>query len=1493
MLAYSFEGVLDLEVPGARAQFQAYSNYITSFSTHTTTPSPNVRHQWESLLHDDFEGGMLYGMGHQAGPLLTTTWGYSNPYNQGCPYDSVSNSHTSVGSEAVAMAQLLRYWQRPLHGHGFHSYTDPSYGLQQATFSSATYQWNLMPSRLVSWSGTASVNAVSQLMYHCGVAMETQYGILMSHAQLTSTDTSDHHSMQNALWRHFGFKKTLHPVYQDSISFDQWVDSLYFEIDQARPVPCCSYSNTDSTYCTFIVDGYDPIGCFHINWGWDGTSNGYYLLDALPHYGTHQVMLAGAEPNGALRSNGTTYNFSYSGGICSPHIYPDTTSTLPWAASTSASWITVSPSSGNGPVDTLTVIVDSNHTYLFRSAIIVVQQGGDTLHINISQQAFYFPMQSEITLDTLRMACTITQGNSTDTLFPGIHYVIVNPGDSTTYPSPCNSWLNLLSVGGPIIIDSVIYDIKQDSDYLQLYDLDYRWWDPKYSFSGQGTQYNLLLYGSSATVRFHSDCYVPHWGYRIHLHICDTAMSECRNVTAIATNDTTIRVMWSDTSFTGPWYIFSGDSPYNLHLADSSNQTSYDMTNVDILGTYYFSVFRHPSYDYCTPLTSPRYPCDYYNTIYNLHADNVHTHSADISWGDYNPSSVWYVFWYNWNDYILHVDSSTSPFLHIDSLINDTWYEVYVSNRSATNAIDSRCNYTTFWTPRCETDSISCRDIQIDSITSSSAIVTWAEFGTGTQWYVVFENDYGIRDTILCDTLRCQLTGLHTGLWHQVTVFNNTDFPIGNSCAIWESFYTPCVSPQNCIGFTDLNSCMVTATCGSFGDPYSWYYVWNEGSDSPYSRHTVYRDADSSLTDPRTGGLLRIIPQGDTATIRLGNWLSGAEAESITYAYDVDTSFFDLLTMRYAAVLENPGHNFANQPRFTFRIKDEDGNDINAGCYSADFIADSSLGWNVNGHVLWKDWTNVGIDLDPLHGRRIYIQLTTYDCAEGSHFGYAYFNFHCGEKNLIADRCGSGVNTIAAPEGFNYQWRDIVTDSVVSTSRIITLSQSDNLYCHLSFVGANADSCGFDMFASSAFRYPNASFGYQLADTVDCQQLIRFSDSSFVSHFANSTYQTHNQCDSVQWSFGDGSTSTQRNPEHLYRWGEYDVVQVASIDNGDCSDTLAVHLVVMPTCPVYDTIRYILCHGDTIQFHTLSLTDSGTYTYIDGMFYHTAVVILGTTYASINDTIVQNQLPYAFNGNIFDDTVIDRIITLPRSNIYGCDSVITYSLFYYPNERTFIDTIVCPYEVPFIWNDILITDDYHDSIILHTIHGADSIVHLSLTVSRELKAVIGLNHRSVNLYNYCDIQLSNQSTSDTLRTWYLPDGTDTRNKFQYCYPINYGYDSINVMLVVESILGCHDTDLATIQLEVPAIYAPNVFTPSRHTNNRFYFVGKRIATLSVDIYDRRGVFLYHWDGIDGSWDGTSSNIPLPQGAYVWYARYTTTATPAEVLTLTGTVVLVR
>ena len=115
---------------------------------------------------------------------------------------------------------------------------------------------------------------------------------------------------------------------------------------------------------------------------------------------------------------------------------------------------------------------------------------------------------------------------------------------------------------------------------------------------------------------------------------------------------------------------------------------------------------------------------------------------------------------------------------------------------------------------------------------------------------------------------------------------------------------------SNCIDLSNLNASYIHCTYGNFYNPYVNNGVIN-------GRHTVITQQG---IDPETNGGLQMIPQGEAYSIRLGNSNVGAEAESISCDILVDTNNFDLLILKYAAVMEDPGHIPSHQPRFKFDI---------------------------------------------------------------------------------------------------------------------------------------------------------------------------------------------------------------------------------------------------------------------------------------------------------------------------------------------------------------------------------------------------------------------------------------------------------------------------------------------------------------------------------------------------------------------------------------------
>ena len=106
--------------------------------------------------------------------------------------------------------------------------------------------------------------------------------------------------------------------------------------------------------------------------------------------------------------------------------------------------------------------------------------------------------------------------------------------------------------------------------------------------------------------------------------------------------------------------------------------------------------------------------------------------------------------------------------------------------------------------------------------------------------------------------------------------------------------------------------------------------------------------------------------------------------------------------------------------------------------------------------------------------------------------------------------------------------------------------------------------------------------------------------------------------------------------------------------------------------------------------------------------------VLPTLYSTYRHTIVENQLPYTFNGYVYTDAVDNDTVTL--TSAMGCDSIIVFSLVVHYNAYTMLADTVCESALPFVWNGHTFYDveSYVDTF--STVSGADSIVTMSLAV---------------------------------------------------------------------------------------------------------------------------------------------------------------------------------
>lgn len=209
-------------------------------------------------------------------PLLgNIEWDQTSPYNNMCPrYDSVHVAAT--GCVATAMAQVMAYYKYPKQLKAdIPGYVNRWNGIPMEiptiTREEGVYDWdNMLPKYNKEANATQQQkDAVAKLMYHCGAAVQMNYGP-ESAASVSASK----------LAKYFGYDADLMmDLSRSTFSLDKWMQIIDTELAAGRPVLYGGQASDGGHQ--FICDGKDGEGLYHINWGWSGSQNGYFDLSLL------------------------------------------------------------------------------------------------------------------------------------------------------------------------------------------------------------------------------------------------------------------------------------------------------------------------------------------------------------------------------------------------------------------------------------------------------------------------------------------------------------------------------------------------------------------------------------------------------------------------------------------------------------------------------------------------------------------------------------------------------------------------------------------------------------------------------------------------------------------------------------------------------------------------------------------------------------------------------------------------------------------------------------------------------------------------------------------------------------------------------------------------------------------------------------------------------------------------------------------------------------
>lgn len=502
------------------------------------------------------------------------------------------------------------------------------------------------------------------------------------------------------------------------------------------------------------------------------------------------------------------------------------------------------------------------------------------------------------------------------------------------------------------------------------------------------------------------------------------------------------------------------------------------------------------------------------------------------------------------------------------------------------------------------------------------------------------------------------------------------------------------------------------------------------GPEDPLSRHTVHVDPDEidQMTMDESGYGLRTVPIGEVASVRLGDYFNGHQAQRVEFKFHVDVATNPMVILKYAVVIGYADYHSRDvNPRFELQILDSRHRPLKdiASCATADFTVNDLTeqgdnwreeGWHVidpkthkslptieSEKIMWKDWTQVGIDLSSHDGEDVIIQLTTYDCAETVHLGYAYFVLKCSRGELEGMSCGQTNPVFKAPDGFLYRWylqKDSVRvhdttqpwdeSLILGRNQVFEVGTQDTMKYTVDCMFVGDTACSFALNVSSLARFPKAEGEWQLI-RENCENRVLFtSDCHMVeeNHVSHVITRTSESCDRMMWDFGDGTISYEQNPAtHLYpaEGGDFEVKLHAVYET--CEDSISFLLNIPPIGTTYDTIPAVGCIGTGYRVRYLdsegNVEIDKSY-YGDGLYNDTVMSSIGCDSVMVLDLKMVDRMETTVDTTIINDQVYEYdsgmgIKTVNTTGVYkgyllsvaGCDSIVTHNV--YVHERLLVN----------------------------------------------------------------------------------------------------------------------------------------------------------------------------------------------------------------------------
>jgi len=218
------------------------------------------------------------------GEWVQVQWNQTAPYYNYCPWDLVTSARSLAGCPAIATAQIIDYFTNinsTLFGDSddyYHSYAGRDFWIDNDYFTRGFASFPQLNSLLNTYDAHKKLHQgltdfdKAALCFACGVAATQVY---------TSTVSGTFYLSQvvDALEK-FGYYGT------DTIndSAPNFWTRLSQNMMDAQPAELTVLVTGGSGGHNVVVDGYNTLNEYHVNFGWGGSYNGWYILpDEFPY----------------------------------------------------------------------------------------------------------------------------------------------------------------------------------------------------------------------------------------------------------------------------------------------------------------------------------------------------------------------------------------------------------------------------------------------------------------------------------------------------------------------------------------------------------------------------------------------------------------------------------------------------------------------------------------------------------------------------------------------------------------------------------------------------------------------------------------------------------------------------------------------------------------------------------------------------------------------------------------------------------------------------------------------------------------------------------------------------------------------------------------------------------------------------------------------------------------------------------------------------------